>query len=956
MPWLLRRSKGLPSWIRFGKRSLSYLLEGVEAWCRGESSSRCLKVWEDGGRKFKLQCRSNEASRFLLCSVRDVEAKKYCLVFPEGKGLGYKKLRALGISTPAMNKVFPGVPISKKVGSSFKEKEKGIYADAIRVKRGELGESLWLHLRDRELLCREEQGNMRESFRCKDEDLKWGVFGMGAMPRKFRTTGKDLLGSLQVVVVGQTCFAVRLWWEAPPWVSQVVPWSESCRSAGQEVRDEFVGGSRTGESVRESQPVVQKLGSKEQLEYGRSRGAVGAAETDMEQWDGVGDAGLQRLHHREVALRLTDAHQQGVDGGSLQGASSGSKGSMAVAMDWDPLPLRPLAEMTDFNWKRQGGMKGWNSSCLAKFSRCLGMPTKGFEKEILYLLRRMEGRIDQKGQDGASRKMKSLPSKFVKELKKLEWTKGTRGFLGRVWGNKRFMERPLVGPFTWRGGLKNQSQFRLDRFLVTDNWDSLFNGFVQGVLPKPIFDHFPILLDEEDFQLCFRRKIESLKAVLKAWNKKVFGFIEAKKGEALSQVKVNGCWFTEENDLKTSMVGEFHNLYSEKGGWRPCIDGLSFMVLDSNEVERLELPFRKKGVCNSLRSRQRQSFKFGRLHHGVLAFLLDVVKKGCAEDLKDFRSISLVGSLYKLLAKVLTNRLKKLDMEKAYDHVNWKFLIAVLRKMGFGEKWIKWVERGLRQEDLLSPYLFVRAMEVFSCLLRRAISGSYLSDQMTYLSWLLMWFEGLFRFENQFGEKQVRLRLEKIQRDFLLGGGALVQKPHLVRWNMVCLEKRKGGLGVRNLSLINIALLSKWNWWYVNERGAPPWKQLINQKNGEEDGGWHSREVSDRYGVGLCIAIRKKWNYLSGRLAYQSKEAWVADVWSLNGDGGGWTPLFSRAFNDWELELVEHFLQKIQAFKVHKDVEDRVIWLVSRCGTFLVKSLYSILEPGDSPLFPSGSI
>ena len=53
--------------------------------------------------------------------------------------------------------------------------------------------------------------------------------------------------------------------------------------------------------------------------------------------------------------------------------------------------------------------------------------------------------------------------------------------------------------------------------------------------------------------------------------------------------------------------------------------------------------------------------------------------------------------------------------------------------------------------------------------------------------------------------------MEKIQRDFLWGGGALVQKPHLVRWNMVFLEKRKGGLGVRNLSLMNIALLSKWN-------------------------------------------------------------------------------------------------------------------------------------------------
>ena len=91
-----------------------------------------------------------------------------------------------------------------------------------------------------------------------------------------------------------------------------------------------------------------------------------------------------------------------------------------------------------------------------------------------------------------------------------------------------------------------------------------------------------------------------------------------------------------------------------------------------------------------------------------------------------------------------------MDIEKAYDHVNWKFLLAMLKKMGFGEKWIKWIEwcistmkflvlingspsgffqssRGLRQGDPLSPYLFVIAMEVFSCLLRRAISGGFLS-------------------------------------------------------------------------------------------------------------------------------------------------------------------------------------------------------------------------------------
>ena len=112
---------------------------------------------------------------------------------------------------------------------------------------------------------------------------------------------------------------------------------------------------------------------------------------------------------------------------------------------------------------------------------------------------------------------------------------------------------------------------RLDRFLVTADWESQFSNMIESTLSRPVSDHCLVLLDNDgiesgpspfrfenmwlkfegfkdllrgwwkslhfsgSFSFVLASKLKVLKGILRAWNKEVFGRVDLKK-EASSRI------------------------------------------------------------------------------------------------------------------------------------------------------------------------------------------------------------------------------------------------------------------------------------------------------------------------------------------------------------------------------------------------------------------------------------
>ncbi|OIT39647.1 putative acyl-activating enzyme 19 [Nicotiana attenuata] len=434
-----------------------------------------------------------------------------------------------------------------------------------------------------------------------------------------------------------------------------------------------------------------------------------------------------------------------------------------------------------------------------------------------------------------------------------------------------------------------------------------------------------------------------------------------RRNNTIDKLEVNGVTVENPETIKGEILSFYQKLYTETEEWRPEVVLADCPCISESEKQWLQRSFEEDEVCagvklcasdkapgpdgytmgffhscwdivkedvmQTLRNIHKHEFFEKSFNASYIAL---IPKKIGARELRDFRPISLIGSVYKIISKVLTERLKtvisklvdrhqmafikgrqimdatlvanecvdsrlkmktpgilcKLDIEKAYDHVSWVFLLKMLKSMGFGRKWIKWMlfcissvrfsvlingspegffpsHRGLRQGDPLSPFLFLIAMEGLNNMIKVANNNRWMTG---------------FKVASSVGGMEADSGLHVNWRKSLIF--PVNEVTDIQRLTDVL------GCTVGTLPTTYLGNRRKTSFWNDNWLGHGPLKDLF----------------SDMKVLSL------------------NNEATVEDSW----DQHGWTFNFRRELNDWELPRFTEFLNALDQFKGTTVEEDRV--------------------------------
>nr|GEV00337.1 RNA-directed DNA polymerase, eukaryota, reverse transcriptase zinc-binding domain protein [Tanacetum cinerariifolium] len=378
--------------------------------------------------------------------------------------------------------------------------------------------------------------------------------------------------------------------------------------------------------------------------------------------------------------------------------------------------------------------------------------------------------------------------------------------------------------------------------------------------------------------------------------------------------------------------------------------------------------------------------------HGFLpkgsnsSFIALISKISDANMVKDFRHISLIGSLYKIIAKILANRLVvvlgdtvnevqsafvtdrhildgpfilnelfqwckvkkkqslifKVDFEMAYDSVRWEFLDDVLRKFGFGEKWCNWIQSCLRSS---------RVMESLHISFQRVVEAEMFKG-VTLISSLQishMFYEDDAVIVGQWNDVNIDTIIHVLECFFYASGmriskskrskvGGLMSR--IKSWNEV-VDRVTSRLSKWKMTMLSIGG-SFFNGHDINSKKTSwvKWKNVLASK--------------EKGGLGVSsLGLMFKWVW---RFYAQNNSLWAKVIKAIHGDDGKVGKKTKSVFQSIWIDIVHEMeslknqdidILKCMKFKLGNGAHT-AFWNEVWCGDIAFKNLYPRLYALES--------